>query len=328
VARPGSIRRDMPRTLIALLVLAALAATTASATPASTSSVIVHRGQTAQISFSLSGSRACQATIRYADNAAQYTGIKHPSGGRISWTVRVPTNAAEGFAHWTVRCGATVRRSGTWQVAAATSTAPALPRVLVANSGYSQRPDEYDTGSRVSYGVLLKNTSATRDAQNIYMLVNFVGAGGQLLGSATQTIGLVAANQTYAFGSQMNLRTQLPVTSLEVTVRVATGAPALAHPLPHFANVIIAPDSHHEWVSEIDGEIVNDTSPQTLTAAKLSLVVFDANGNIVGGSSSSSYTPLPSGSRMVFLAQSGFDSIPFAKAASVTITVEPSYQTG
>jgi hypothetical protein len=119
------------------------------------------------------------------------------------------------------------------------------------------------------------------------------------------------------------------VTKLEVTVRPQSGAPAVAHPLPHFANVSIVPDRDHpEWVSEVDGEIVNDTSPQTMNSAKISIVVLDPGGNVVGGGNATTFAKLPSGSRMVFLAQSGFKDIPSQKAASVAITVEPAYQTG
>jgi hypothetical protein len=249
----------------------------------------------------------------------------------VAWTLRIPSNAAVGLAHWSVRCGPTWHREGTWRVVAASTrpATPALPVVQVTGSGFSQRPDKFGTGSKVSFGLFLKNTSAARDAENIYVLVNFVDAGGQLLGTMSKQLQLVAAGQTFGYGDEMSLRTQTLVSKLEVTIRVGDGAPAVPHPLPHYANVRIIPDSHDpNWVSEIDGEVANDTSKTTMTSAQLSLVVLDASGAIVGGGTSNVSSALPSGSREVFLATRGFSSIPTGKAASVDISALPQYQTG
>ena len=61
------------------------------------------------------------------------------------------------------------------------AAASSAPKVLIDKQGYTQRPDQYGTGSSVSYGLLLKNTSTTQDAKNVYLLVNFVAANGQLI---------------------------------------------------------------------------------------------------------------------------------------------------
>ena len=164
--------------------------------------------------------------------------------------------------------------------------------------------------------MFLKNTSS-RDAENVYLLVNFVGAGGELLGTLSHNVNYIPAGQTFNYGDEMSLRTQLLVTKLEVTVRVGGGAPAVPHPVPHFSNILIVPDrGDPTWVSEVDGEVANDTSPATMTSAQISVVVLDPNGAIVGGGQTTLYTALPSGSRMVFLAQSGFSDIPSNKAGS------------
>lgn len=318
----------MSRSAAAPLILVALAVTATGAAARATTTPVVHRGQIVHLSAAPGGAPACLASVQYADGLTQYSGTKHAVLGKVSWTIRIPNNAAVGTAHWSVRCGPIWHRSGSWRVAGASSTGPALPTVLVTGNGFSQRPDSFGGGSKVSYGLMLKNKSG-RDADNVFVLVNFVGSSGGLLGSASNTVPLVAAGQTYAYGDEMSLRTQLPVAKLEITVRVGSGAPALAHPLPHFANVRIVPDSQDpSWVSEVDGEISNDTSQRTMNSAQLSLVVLDANGAIVGGGKTSLFATLPVGSRMVFLAQSGFSSIPTDKAVSVVISAQPQYQTG
>ena len=74
------------------------------------------------------------------------------------------------------------------------------PHLLVEKQGFSQRPDKLGTGSTVSYGLLLKNTSGTQDATETYLLINFATAGGELIGTVTKKVDLVAANGSFAFG--------------------------------------------------------------------------------------------------------------------------------
>jgi hypothetical protein len=308
------------------LVIVAVSGSTAAAHVAAASNV-VHPGQAVQLTVARSGSASCLASVRYSDGAGQDSGAKHPSRGKVTWTIRVPNTAALGVAHWTVHCGATWSRSGTWRVVARPSAAPTVPTILIVKNGFSQRNDDSGGGSRVSFGIVLKNQSGTRDAQNVYLLINFVDASGRLLGSMNDTIPQIAAGQSYGYGNEMILRTSVAVTKLEVTVRPQAGVPATQHPLPHFANVQIFPDPDHpEWMGEVDGEIVNDTSQRTMDAAKLSIVVYDGVGNVVGGGNMTAGGKLPSGSRMVFIAQSGFKDIPMQNAVSVVITVEPAYE--
>jgi len=269
----------------------------------------------------------CLAEARYADGSRQDSGVKHARNGLVSWTLRVPNTAPLGRADWTVRCGATWERTGRWVVKAVTSKAPAAaPHVIVDRQGYSQRPDKYGTGSSVSYGMLLKNTSQTQDTTNVYLLINFATAGGELIGTVTKTVELIPAGGTVAIGDAIQMRTQAAVSNLEVTIKVNSFEPAKPRILPHFVNVAILPSQNDSgWVGEVDGEIVNDTSPQTLTLAKLSIVLLDATGKIVGGGTAMTFSPLPSGSRMVFLAQTGFTAVPISTAVTAMISVEPTY---
>ncbi len=319
-------------TLLALTAALSAAVTTASAAPvsikAATAAPIVHRGQAVRISVATLSTGVCLVEVRYADGAVQDSGIKTPSGRRVSWTVRVPNNAMPGLARWNVRCGASFNRYGTWRVVG-TAAASTAPKVLIDKQGYTQRPDQYGTGSSVSYGLLLKNSSTTQDAKNVYLLVNFVAANGQLIASASKTLTGIAAGQTFGFGDEMTLRTQVPVAKLEVTIKVMAHEPAKKHVLPHFVNVHILPsETDSGFVGEVDGEIVNDTSPATLTYTNLSIVILDATGKIVGGGNSIAYAALPSGSRMVFIASSGFSPIPADRAVTPIISADPTYQNG
>jgi len=318
------------RLITSLCLTAALAATattaTASARPAA-GPLVVHRGQAVKVAVRTPSKAYCLAEARYADGSRQDSGLKRARNGLVSWTLRVPNTAPLGRADWTVRCGATWERTGRWVVKSVTSKAPAAaPHVMVDRQGFSQRPDRYGTGSSVSYGLLLKNTSQTQDTTNVYLLINFATASGELIGTVTRTVDLIPAGGTVAIGDAMQMRTQAPVSNLEVTIKVNSFEPAKPRILPHFVNVAILPNQNDSgWVGEVDGEIVNDTSPQTLTMAKLSIVLLDATGKIVGGGSAMTFSPLPSGSRMVFLAQTGFSAVPISTAVTAMISVDPTY---
>jgi hypothetical protein len=321
------------RLLATIVLTAALsgAATTANASSVRTAVLpgVVHRGQAVKISVATAAKNVCLAQVRYADGAVQESGIKRPVNRRVTWTIRIPNNAMLGLAHWSVRCGVLFQRSGNWRVAAAIAGVDTTPHVLIDKEGFTQRPDKLGTGSTVSYGLLLKNTSLKEDAQNVYLLISFATESGELIGTKTTSVPLIPAGETYAYGDAILMRTQAVVTKLEVTIRVNAHTPTKGRVLPHFVNVEIVPNTIDPgWVGEVDGEIVNDTSPQTLTSAKLSVVVLNAAGAIVGGGTGFSFSPLPSGSRMVFLARNGFKAIPVDQAVTPIISVDPTYSSG
>jgi hypothetical protein len=313
--------------VLTALTVCAASASAANDAAAGISPGLVHRGQLTNIAVPTGSTKSlCTALLRYADGNVQQAPLKRPRNRRVSFTVRVPLTAAIGPGHWTVVCGSFITQGSFVIVAAKSTTGIDVPRVVVDKQGFTQRPDSAGPGSLLSYGLVLKNTSATKDARNVYVIVNMVAASGSLIGSKSRTVQLVPAGGTFALGDYMNLRTQVMATHLEITIRVGGNEPKQAHPMPDFANVRIFPSQYDAgWVSEVDGEIVNDTTPLTLSNATLSIVVLDASGNPLGGGPGFSTAALPSGSRFVFLAQMGFTSIPLDRAASVLVSVEPTY---
>jgi hypothetical protein len=79
------------------------------------------------------------------------------------------------------------------------------------------------------------------------------------------------------------------------------------------------------WVGEVNGEIVNDHPSLNVSRAKISTVVFDANGAIVGGGSSNATALLPPGTREVFVVTAGVDAIPWARAARAAVSLFATY---
>jgi hypothetical protein len=324
----------VPHRLSTTLTIAGLAlcAATASAAPAA-GRPTVERGHSLVIKLRTNSFSVCTPVVTYSDGTMQNgTPKKAPAGGRLSWSLLVPRTAPLGAGKWYVRCAwLNIAGKGTFVVAgtqASTPPADAL-RVVADKQGFSQRLDKFGTGSSFSYGTFLRNTSDTQDALNVYVLVNMVAASGELLGSMTRTIPLIAAGQTYALGDSMSLRTQAPVAKLELTIRVGAHELKRPHNAPEFANVRIVPSqSDAGWVGEVDGEVLNSIPAMTLTSAKLSIVLLDAAGNPVGGGTGYTYSPLPSGSRMVFLATSGFNAVPLDRALTPVVSAEAAYAAG
>jgi hypothetical protein len=312
-----------------VLLVFALAASAASAAPRSASGIspsLVHRGQRTTITIPTFSTLPCIAILSYADGRSQALPLKHPRNHRVTFVARIPIDAAIGAGKWVVSCTGIIR-SGTFIVAAVKSTAGAdVPRVVVDKQGYSQRPDQMGGGSQISYGLVLRNTSTTEDAKSVYVIVNMVAAGGELIGSKSRTVQLVPAGGSFAFGDSLALRTQVATAQLEITIRVVAHEPKQVHTSPEFANVRIEPNQYDPgWVGEVDGEVVNVNTVKTLSSATLSLVVLDAAGNPIGGGSGYTSATLPSGTRFVFVANTGFSAIPLDRAASVLISSEPVY---
>ena len=317
---------------IALLAVLALAASAAAAPGSHTASPgLVHRGQPTAITFRAPQlARTCSAQLRYAGGSAQNLAARKVRNHMISFRFQIPAAAPIGNGTWRVTCNKVTVRKGTFIVVDAASTlGEDAPRVVVDKSGYSQRPDKTGPGSQLSFGLVLRNTSDTQDAENVYVIVNMVAGDGQLVGSKSQTIKLVPAGGTYDLGDHMALRTQVGVAKLELTVRVGAHEPKQAHLMPDFANVRILPNLYDPgWVGEVDGEIVNNVPDNTLQSATLSVIVFDAAGNSLGGGTAFAFASVPSGSRFVFLAQQGFSAIPLDKAVSTAISPNPTWMNG
>jgi len=293
----------------------------------------VTRGHALVIKVKTKSGSACTPVVTYADHTMQSgTTKKARAGGHLSWSLLVPRTTALGAGTWYVRCAwFNVVGNGKFVVAGVKAADPPAeaPRVVADKQGFSQRSDKFGTGSTFSYGIFLRNTSDTQDAVNVYVLVNMVASDGQLIGTATRTVPLVGAGQTYALGDSLSLRTQVPVAKLELTIRLGAHQLKQPHTMPEFANVRIVPSQGDAgWVGEVDGEVLNSAPAMTLTNAKLSIVLLDSAGTPVGGGIGYTFSALPSGSRMVFLATSGFTAVPLDRALTAVVSSEPTYAAG
>ena len=98
---------------------------------------------------------------------------------------------------------------------------------------------------------------------------------------------------------------------------------------PGTRNVAVVPSTADaQWVGEVDGELDNTRTDATLTAARITVVLLDAAGDVVGGGAATSTLVLPPGERGFFTVASGVGAVPSARVASAQVSVVPTYGTG
>ena len=198
-------------------------------------------------------------------------------------------------------------------------------RITVVKDGYSIRTHQFGDG-RVSYGVVLQNTSPNEDALQVYTLVNFVGPDGKLVGSATTTLPGIPAGQQFGLGGDISFFGSLPtLTRLEIVVEIGKRQKH-ALKMATISNIYIEPSVFEPaWVGAVDGEVSNSASALVLQNTSLSTVLFDAAGNVLGGGSGFAGASLPPGAREFFKISLGND-IPASQAASAMVSAIGTYQ--
>jgi hypothetical protein len=284
----------------------------------------VVQGSDARIIVSVhpAGAR-CSLSVRYQGGTPQ-PGISPviAAGGFASWAWHVPITVQAGPAKVTVRCGGAGSSSRSLVIVGRLVE----PKIIVAKQGFSIRPNSFGIGNRLSYGMVLHNQAAQRDALDVSVQTNFVMADDHLLGTDTQHISGIAAGSDYALGNSVSFPALAPIVRLEVVVQVATYAKATIH-YPTVANIHIVPQLFEpNWIGTVEGELQNTDPTMTLSSAQLSAVVFDSAGNIVGGGNGFAFQPLPPGARLFLQMTSGFDVIPVQNAASTMVSVVPTWK--
>jgi hypothetical protein len=261
----------------------------------------------------------CSLTVRYAGGPLQ-PGLRSITVGarRTVWTWKVPENAPPGSARVSVACKHAGKLSGLLEVAE-----PPLP-IDVAEQGFSLR-SKFGRGD-VSYGVVLANHSKREDALDVFVVVNFVNASNVLIGSESTNLDAIPAGTQYNHGGSVSFPGAAPVDHVEVVVKVGDRQPASHVAVPAISNIRIVPSQNDPtWVDEVDADMLN-AAPDLMTRARLSVVLFNAAGAVVGGGIGSSSGSLPAKARQFVKVSSDVDSVPIADAVSAQITVVPSYE--
>jgi hypothetical protein len=278
----------------------------------------VVQGQPASVTVAAARGARCSLVVRYGDGMLQ-PGLSptRATNGRARWSWHVPETAGTGPAKLVATCGGSRVTAAMPVVAGARQ-----PGVTVTKQGFSQR--WRGRLSTASYGVVLTNTSAERDARDVVVLVNFVDAANTVLATDESIVQGIAARTPFYLGGSMSVPTT-PIARLEITVRVSSRAPRSIHE-PPLADIRILPSrSDPSYVGAVAGQVLNDKAGNVLRNASFYAVVFDAAGSVVGGSSGRLRAPLPHGIREFFDTPAGADSMPMARAVSAQVSVDPQY---
>jgi hypothetical protein len=286
------------------------------------SRVVQGNPATVTITVSPAGAR-CSLSVRYKSGARQ-KGLKTvtAAGGTASWTWTVPRLVQPGVTHVTASCSGSGRATRTMTVIG--QVLP--PKIDVVQSGWSTRPYPFG-GTAVSWGVILANTSKTRDAKDVQVLCNFVMSDNRLIGSMTVRVSDIAADSKHATGGQLQFPGGAPISRLEIVVKIGSAGPA-THTKPGISFIRVLPSpTEPGWTGSIEGEVQNDSPRKTIQFVELSGVVFDASGNIIGGGTGFEAAALPPAARFFMKITNGVSPIPYAKAASAMVSVVPTYMT-
>ena len=262
----------------------------------------------------------CDLLVRFADGTLQVgipTRTSRP--GRTVWKFTIEDDAPTGPARAVVSCNR-LNVLQTFSVRAAP-----IPQVNVAvlNKGFSQR------GSSVSYGAVLHVTSADEDARDVTVLVNVADSANRLLGSAQTRVAVIPAGGTFDLGGALTLRAPAAQAARIDVIVQARAAGVEPFQATETRNVAVVPSTADaQWVGEVDGELDNTRTDATLTAARITVVLLDAAGHVLGGGATTSTLVLPPGARGFFAVAAGVGAVESARVASAEVSVVPTYGTG
>lgn len=158
--------------------------------------------------------------------------------------------------------------TGATQAAASPAVSGGLS---VAKSGFGQK------GKSVSIAFLVDNGGPTlEDSQ--YQIAAY-GGGGTVLGSDSGYISLILSAQRLGIAKDIYLNADTPVTRIDVQVKAGKAATKTYPPAFTSSNVAYQPDKDYPKVSGI----IKSAYPTDVKNVRVSAIVYDAAGNIIGG---------------------------------------------
>jgi hypothetical protein len=265
-----SPRRTLFLAAAAAAVLAAPAATRSSEVSFLTKPAGVSQGGVVRATVVLShGVPSCSGSLQHAHTTD--TKVADVVRQRASFSWQLPASAAPGLWTIAVTCGPAGSAKTSFRVS---RRAPAVaPAVTVQKTGFSAG------GGQLGYGIVLRNAAADRDAIGVTLTVNVLDAAGGVLKSDVSRIPGIPAATTSYFGGVVFLDAGTTAASLQAKVTVEAGRARHLQPLA--VSGVHAVDAG--GVLHVQGAVTNQTPRPISTLARISTVVFDAAGNVIGG---------------------------------------------
>jgi hypothetical protein len=152
------------------------------------------------------------------------------------------------------------------------SGAAGLPPVEVVKSGFTQK------GRDITFGVVLRNGSATEGAADVEIVTTVVDEGGKLLARNTQTVGIPPGSRFYV-GDELPLERVDRAARLDIDVRVGRKQDGLA--LPDVSGAVIKPDPLGGYV--VRANATNTLGQPLASTSDVFALLTDAEGQVIGG---------------------------------------------
>lgn len=310
-----TVRRWSLQGLGCIIVLGtAIAATEASAASRPTLTVtIAGKGSVTSVPGGISCPRVCRSSYR---TNARIRLIAHPARG---WRL----NAWSGECFGNRQCA--VKLVGPTRVRATFAKNPSAvvpAKVALLKSGFSVAAND-TIGSFVGLGLVLRNVSPDEDALHVAVTVNILDASNSILKTESSTIEAIPAGSTYYFGDDAFLDTNQQPRKLEVVLQVGKRAKK-GLTLPPVANLRLS--NYRSSTSggiEIDGQLSNPFTKSLSLLARITGVLFDSAGKVIGGGSTHPQNEVPPGKRIGFAIF--VPGAQLAQAASAQVSVEPEF---
>ena len=167
---------------------------------------------------------------------------------------------------------------------------------------------------------MLRNTSGDRDAGRVRVTVNAVDASNAVIKTDSTTIEVIPAGTTYYHGGWMFPDPATNPVRLETFVQVGESRPKSAS-MPPVSNVALGATFFGD--AEVRGEVSNPSTRPLSGLARITVVVFDTGGNVLGGSFTYPSSAVPPGGRIGFSAS--VDGVSLPQVASAQVSVEPDF---
>jgi hypothetical protein len=279
-----------------------------------------NEGGLEHLNATVSGPVKCSLAVSYATGKTQALGRKRVLAHRVAWTWRVPARTA-GRATARVSCGGLVR------VGKFTVTPHPPATVAVTDSGFTQVPNGYDSGTTISYGLVLVNRSHDEDASLNEVHVTLVDAAGNAVGTDIQYIvGTIRAGTTFYAGGFTGTNDSTVISHLVVSVQVGQSKPRSSQTPPAVTNVQLS--TEYDGSVVVNGDITNEATKNLSTYTDIDAVYFNKAGKIIGGSHAFGLSlALPPGAHTAFAIGSlGPVGVPQASdVAQAKVSVAPDY---
>jgi hypothetical protein len=183
--------------------------------------------------------------------------------------------------------------------------------IKIEKVGFSQTRDG------VCWGAVLRNTDKSTDAIDVTVTVSFVAADGTILGSDSHEISVVPAGRLY-YSAGRGLAEEEGVARIETSVDVGSCAAATYAP-PEVTNVRVTWDD--SWTTyRVHGRVTNTLKSVLPSSTRITAVVFDASGRVIGGGFGTLPADLPGGRRAAFSLAA--TACPYGSVESAKVSVD------